>query len=118
MMSSGPMAELGYGAGAMRRGLPAPSSQAAVLAWDMVMDVLLGWCIVFGRLEEWIYSARDGDRMKRGIVFWLDEWTLSGLLLYKFNLYGIRSPTSEPHHKVLTGTYLRDRSSRIESDAS
>ena len=50
MMSSGPMVELGYGAGAMRRGLRAPSSQAAVLAWDMVMmmRVVLDMYVVVG----------------------------------------------------------------------
>ena len=49
MTSSGPRSELGYGAGAMRRGLPAPSSQAAVLAWDMVMmRVLLDMYVVVG----------------------------------------------------------------------
>jgi hypothetical protein len=50
MMSWGPRSELGYGAGAMRRGLPAPSSQAAVLVWDMMMRDVFLVCMLLGKL--------------------------------------------------------------------
>ena len=49
MMSSGPRLELGYGAGAMRRGLPAPSSQAAVLVWDMMTTELFLVYMLLGK---------------------------------------------------------------------